>query len=145
MDECRKKAPQIADQCYFYQWSETMFSSVATKCDLAVIPIPLDNTFAMYKPENKLVLMWRLGIPTVVSATPSYSAAMSNAGLNLACTNDTEWREKIIELLESEALRRHVGQKGFLQASKFYCDKVLSSKWDNVLKSLNIKNALVNI
>jgi hypothetical protein len=137
MDECRKKAPQIASQCYFYQWNETMFSSVATKCDLAIIPIPLDNTFAMYKPENKLVLMWRMGIPTVVSATPSYLGAMSKAGLNLACTTDAEWQEKIKELLESEALRRVAGEKGFRQVTIDYSDKVLCSKWNNVLSSLS--------
>lgn len=136
MDECRKKAPRILSQCIFYQWNEMMFSSVATKCDLAIIPIPLDNTFAMYKPENKLVLMWRMGLPTVVSATPSYALAMNKAGLNLACTTDAEWQDKINELLESEALRRLAGTKGFSQATTLYSDEVLSRKWGNVLASL---------
>lgn len=136
MDECRKKAPRLANQFYFYQWNERMFSEVATKCDLAVIPIPLDNTFAMYKPENKLILMWRMGIPTIVSATPSYAEAMSKVSLNLACSTDAEWKEKINILLSSEALRRTAGEEGYCQARIGYGEQSLCTKWDNVLSSL---------
>jgi len=136
MNECRKKAPKISSQFYFYQWNEVMLSEIATKCDLAIIPIPLDNTFAMYKPENKLILMWRMGIPTIVSATPSYADASRKLTCDLACATDAEWSDKINILLGSETLRRTVGEQGYRQAETGYSDKSLYAKWANVLASI---------
>lgn len=136
MNECRKKAPKISSQFYFYQWSEVMLSEIATKCDLAIIPIPLDNTFAMYKPENKLILMWRMGIPTIVSATPSYADATRKLTYDLACATDAEWTDKINTLLGSEMLRRAAGEQGYRQAETGYSDKSLYAKWANVLASI---------
>lgn len=136
MDECRRKAPDISNQFYFYQWNELMLSEVATKCDLGIIPIPLDNTFGMYKPENKLVLMWRMGMPTVVSATPSYAEAMTKVNCNLACASDAEWENNINRLLESEVLRIAAGEDGYRQAELNYGESALRAKWDNVLSSI---------
>lgn len=136
MDECRKKAPDMAGQFRFYQWNEPMLAAIATKCDFAAIPIPLDNTFGMYKPENKLVLMWRMGIPTIVSATPSYSAAMSRVSSNLACADDGDWRRNIDRLLESELLRRSAGEEGYRHAELHYGEQALRAKWDRVLSSI---------
>jgi hypothetical protein len=136
MEECRKKAPDLAPQFYFYQWNEQMFPVVATACDFAVIPIPLDNTFGMYKPENKLVLMWRMGIPTIVSATPSYADAMSRVECDLACADDAQWTAAIDRVLGSEALRRAAGDEGYREAGINYGDSVLRARWERVLASI---------
>ena len=137
MTECRKKAPDIADQFYFYQWNEKMLSTVATKCDVAIIPISLDNKFSMYKPENKLILMWRMAIPTIVSATPSYSIAMQMAGLDYSCINKDDWKEKLNQLLGGgEDFRRKCGLVGHQYAINHFDDRTLAARWSKVLESL---------
>ena len=136
MTECRNKAPDIADQFYFYQWNEKMLPTVATKCDLAIIPISLDNTFSMYKPENKLILMWRMAIPTIVSATPSYSQAMRGAKQEMDCSNQEEWVSKLKDVLSDESFRGLLGLSGNSYAQNYYNDESIKSKWDEVLSSL---------
>lgn len=136
MDECRRKAPDLFKQFYFYQWNELVLSEVATKCDFGIIPIPLDNTARMFKPENKLVLMWRMGIPTIVSATPSYAEAMTKVGCNLACFSDAEWQSNIDRLLENEELRRTAGEDGYRHVELNYSENAMRTKWDKVLASI---------
>jgi len=53
-------------------WERQSMPALVTECDIAVIPIDLSNPVARSKPENKLMLLWRLGMPVVTSFTPAY-------------------------------------------------------------------------
>ena len=43
--------------------------ALVTEADIAVIPIDLSDPVAQAKPENKLMILWRLGMPVIASAT----------------------------------------------------------------------------
>ena len=64
-------SPHVISIVCVTQWSETV-SVIATACDLAVIPLPLDRPLERNKPETKLISFWRMGLPVVTSATPAY-------------------------------------------------------------------------
>ena len=72
-------AKKIFDNSYVHEWDGKGFAATVCAYDLAIIPLPLnkrfglDNSLAIRKPENKLFLLWRMGMPTVVSATPCLS------------------------------------------------------------------------
>lgn len=85
---------------HFYDWNKTTFSSIATSCDLALIPIP-ENPLMRRKPENKLLLFWFLGLPVITSDTDSYTRVMKAINENYICSNYEEWREKLINLASS--------------------------------------------
>ena len=70
------------EDIYLYEWNEQTFSIIGTACDMAIIPIPLNKPLYAGKPENKLLLFWKMGVPVVVSATPAYETG--NAKMQFA-------------------------------------------------------------
>ena len=77
---------------FFYNWSITNLNKISKKCDLGIIPI--DNyKSGMYahKPANKLHLMWRLGLPTLVSPSPANKDSILKSKINLLCYNEKSW------------------------------------------------------
>ncbi|HWY43219.1 MAG TPA: hypothetical protein VNX66_06975 [Candidatus Sulfotelmatobacter sp.] len=136
----KRRALEVArgflDNVYLYEWNEDTCSSIITACDLALIPIPLGDGFEAGKPENKLLLFWRLGMPTVVSATPAYSRAMRKCGLAMDCRTATEWEKALLALLGNEEARRQAGQKGKSFAEKYFGEERILEQWDVLFSSL---------
>lgn len=119
-----------------YQWNIEMFSRIATNCDLAVIPLDTGNPLAMGKPENKLVLFWRMGIPTIVTASPAYVRAMERCGQDLYCRNDMDWYEKLEMQIEDFATRKAAGTAGKQCADSTYAEDVYLDQWDRLFQSV---------
>jgi glycosyltransferase involved in cell wall biosynthesis len=102
-----------------------------------VIPLDLTDPFARGKPENKLLLLWRMGIPAVVSATPAYRRVLDAAGLPMACADAAAWRATLATYLESETLRAAAGRRGAEYAELHAGDERLLERWDAVLESVD--------
>jgi len=126
-----------SDRVHLYDWNADMLSVVCTACDMAVIPIPLDTPFLRGKPENKLVLFWRMGMPVVTSATPAYERAMAGAGLTMTCRTPDEWVAVLERYREDEAARREAGERGSAYAGEAYSEASITKKWDAVLTSVS--------
>ena len=92
----------IECESYFHQWQRATFSSDITACDLAVIPIERSNALWWGKPENKLILLWQLGMPVLTTATPVYQRVMDRAGLDMSCATKEEWGEKLEWLIAAD-------------------------------------------
>lgn len=118
---------------YFHEWNLGMIGTVAAACDVAVIPLPSSNKLYLNKPENRLLLMWRLGLPTIVSATPAHVRTMLAAGQDYYCATDAEWKEKLITLIENETLRRQAGEGGRRWVETNWTDAELVRRWENVV------------
>jgi hypothetical protein len=121
---------------YLYAWNEYTFSSIACACDLAIIPIPLRDPLYAGKPENKLHLFWRMGIPTIVSATPAYSRAMKESGLSMACKTHQDWRGALERYLSSEETRRNAGRQGKEFVDRHHSEQAMLARWDDVFSSI---------
>jgi glycosyltransferase involved in cell wall biosynthesis len=136
----RRQTARIAaryfDRFRLYQWSEEMVSVIATACDLAVIPLPLDRPLERGKPESKLVSFWRMGMPVVTSATPAYVRAMRGAGQALYCVSEEEWVQVLGRLIDDAEARERAGRGGRAFAEREYGDERLISAWDRLLDSL---------
>jgi glycosyltransferase involved in cell wall biosynthesis len=116
-----------------YSWNKLTFSSIAIKCDFAIIPIPNDPVM-IKKPENKLILLWSLGIPVIASRTPSYTRVMNSINENYLCDNIEDWRGKITEIVSSNSIREN-----YMTKAKNYIDENFSADsvneiWDQVFK-----------
>ena len=135
-------AKKIFKNSYVHEWKAESLASTVSSFDLAIIPIPLnkpfgqDNSLAIGKPENKLLLLWRMGMPTVVSATPAYKRVMDQCGLPMACQTKDEWFNTLEKYINDEALRRKVAQNGKSFVENNYSEDILLSKWDNLLSSV---------
>jgi glycosyltransferase involved in cell wall biosynthesis len=132
----QRVASRLFDDVRVYQWSEEMLSVIATACDIAVIPLPLDRPLESGKSENKLISFWRMGLPTVTSATPAYERTMRAAGQELACRSHEDWVAALVGLIDDQALRESSGRGGRAFAEEQHGEERLLEAWDEVLASL---------
>lgn len=121
---------------YLYQWNLEMLSRIITGCDIAVIPLDMRNPLAFGKPENKLVLFWRMGMPTIVSFTPAYDRIMSKSGLNMCCHDNTEWKNKLEKLIEDSEFRKKAAMQGKAFVDTFYSEDEYLKQWDRLFQSV---------
>jgi glycosyltransferase involved in cell wall biosynthesis len=123
-------------EIYLYEWNPHLITELCTAADLAIIPIPLDQPIYAGKPENKLVLFWRMGMPVVTTATAAYERAMRGAGLAMTCRTTEDWIRTIERYMGDEAARREAGERGRAYAEANYSESRLLSQWDAVFASL---------
>lgn len=130
-------ARTVFDSVQLHPWDETTCSEFIRNCDLAVIPIDLADPFVTGKPENKLLLLWRMGMPVVTSATPAYMRALRDTGLeSLACRDQREWENALERIIGDESLRREAGMRGRELAETRFGKEVMLAHWDAVFASL---------
>jgi len=119
-----------------HAWHEDTCAKVICESDLAVIPIDLTDPFVAGKSENKLLLLWRMGMPVVTSATPAYRCSMRNAGVNLTCTDAVDWLRTLKKLMVDEDLRREAGMRGKAYAEANFGESMVLAAWDSVFSSI---------
>ena len=117
------------------EWNERTLAQEIIKHDVAVIPIDLTDTFVTAKPENKLLLLWRMGMPVICSATPAYKRQMEDVVLpELACRTPNDWRYALNYLADEET-RSLVGRIG-LARSRLFGARQMMGRWDDLFRSL---------
>jgi glycosyltransferase involved in cell wall biosynthesis len=120
-----------------HPWNAASVAQTLVDGDLGLIPILLRNPIYRGKPANKLILMWRLGMPVVVSATPAYVREMSAAGLSeMACQNAAEWEAALDKYIRDSDARREAGRRGRDYAEREFGEEALARRWDEVLRSV---------
>jgi len=124
------------DGVYLYAWNEQTAAAVMTACDLALIPMDLEHPLIRGKPENKLLLFWRMAMPAIVSATPAYARAMCDSGLHMACSTPQEWTAMLDRFMSDEEARRTAGWRGKQFAEQYYNVEKMLSQWDEVFASV---------
>lgn len=123
-----------------HQWDTRTVAELITACDIAVIPLDLNDPLARGKPENKLLLLWSLGMPVITSATPAYSRAMERAGLSMVCESPADWSQQLNAYANSEQLRREAGEAGRRYVETHHARETLLERWDAVFASILIQS-----
>jgi hypothetical protein len=122
---------------HFHRWDRATFSRDIVACDVAVIPMERRNALWWAKPENKLVLLWQLGMPVLTSATPVYQRVMDAAGVTMSCATATEWGAQLERLIEARAAAlQAIGTqcRGF--AERAYSKAEFVSRFDAALEAI---------
>lgn len=119
-----------------HEWKEDTCADIIASCDIAVIPLNMNDPFACGKPENKLLLLWRLGMPVVTSATPAYRRAMNRAGMDLTCSTENEWYATLKRMIQSKELRKESAIKGREYSEDKFDECKILSQWDAVFASI---------
>jgi len=86
------------------------FGNIA-KVDINLGPLEKDNPFCEAKSELKWFEAGLLGIPTVAVDNQTFSEAIEDGVDGFLAGTTGEWVEKISRLVESEDLRKKMGQK----------------------------------
>jgi hypothetical protein len=124
---------------HFIEWNKNSFSKHISNCDLAIIPISRNDPMMWNKPENKLIMMWQIGIATLTSNTPTYKGAMDAAGLKYYCASTSDWIQKIIAYSNLSNAQR-VTDKKLADRYNFHfnCKYSIVANWDKIFASLRM-------
>ena len=137
-----EKARSIYKDIIFQEWNEKTFADFICSCDLAIIPLNLSDPFSSGKPENKLLLFWRMGMPVVTSASPAYARAMKSAGMDYTVKDDNDWTKILSDLIDNVAARQEVGILGRKYVEDKFSEDILMDKWDKVLETLDFNSCI---
>lgn len=122
---------------HFHRWDRATFSRNIVACDLAVIPIDRSNALWWGKPENKLVLLWQLGMPVLTTATPVYQRVMDAAGADMSCDSTQDWVEQLERLIDVNAAElSETGRKCRQYASVAYSREEFVRRFDVAFASI---------
>ena len=114
-------------------WTPENMIQYANNSSIGIIPIYTFKGYNHLKAENRLLIMWRLGLPVLTSALPSYVRTMKDAGIPGICHNKKDWAKKVNELNRSISMRQeYIGKaQEYLKCNHKVED--LLEKWDFAL------------
>lgn len=121
---------RIHSRSYLYDWDPDTVAGILAGCDLAVVPLAMDDALSRGKSANKLLLFWRMGIPTVTSASPAYVTEMENAGVSMACRTEREWHDTLSRYIEDPDARRAAGETGRSYVEREFTEESILRRWD---------------
>ncbi|HYG46441.1 MAG TPA: hypothetical protein VD846_00730 [Allosphingosinicella sp.] len=117
-------------------WRKETFSGHITAADLAVIPMDFSHPMFVQKPENKLVLLWKLGMPVLAAPTPAYRRTMAAAGLDMICETERDWTERLEALADAPAERlAALASRGHDHALGAYNEAAFRAPFDRMFSS----------
>jgi hypothetical protein len=129
--------PKLLGQSFkLTPWSVPNVISAARDSHISIIPLDPKNVLNPMKPENRLLIMWRLGLPCLTSSTLAYERVMRDAELNSICRTDLEWQGKLEELISSPSLRRENVQKGQAYIHEKHSETETLKRWDKAIESV---------
>jgi glycosyltransferase involved in cell wall biosynthesis len=130
----------IDTEIVFHPWERDSFSGHITAADLAVIPINMSDPMARAKSASKLIMLWQLGMPVLTSATTAYTRLNRDAGLDMLCANEDEWRRKLEQMIVApfSELER-VGQRGRAFVEQAYSKDEFLRRFDEVFRSVGFE------
>ena len=121
-----------------HQWGIKTLTEVSRRCGIAIVPVDLTDPMAVGKPENRMRIFWRLGVPVVASASPANVRAASLAGLDkrTLCSTNSDWENTLKRLHALPEERITVASAGQEVALTAYSEESLACRWDRLFDSL---------
>ena len=132
----KKDLNMIADRVNIIPWSSSNLIESAQKSTVAMIPIDLSIPMQRLKPENRLLIMWRLGLPCLTSPSPAYVRVAHQAGVNATCSNLNEWTENFNRILEDPDFAYSQALAGQNYLRENHNRTLLLNKWDSAVESV---------
>ena len=122
---------------YLHDWEKNSFSKIIAESDLAIIPMNMDDKLVYNKPENKLLLLWEIGIPVLTAVTPAYKRVMDKAGLNYYCGNEGEWINKIQSFINNSPQQNSADMDRAREyLYKIHSKESIIENWDKIFLSV---------
>jgi hypothetical protein len=118
-------------------WRKADFAEHIQAADVALTPMDMSYALFAAKPENKLVLLWKLGMPVLAGPTTAYKRAMAGAELDMICERPADWIERITALAAAPAERlREIGEQGRDYAARTYSLAAFQAPFDAMFRRM---------
>lgn len=127
---------KIVELANVVPWSSVNLTECANTSTAAMIPIDLSIPMQKLKPENRLLIMWRLGLPCLTSPSPAYTRVAHNAEVDAICESEEQWLAKFKKLLNDPIFAYEEVLKGQNYLSEMHNPKTLLNKWDRAIESV---------
>ena len=126
----------IFERLRIIPWTPANLVDSAKQSVIAMIPIDLTVPMQKLKPENRLLIMWRLGVPCLTSPTPSYMRVARKAGVTAFCNTPEVWLERFQSLLSDPVFAREEVLRGQAYLHEHHSREGLLDKWDQTIESV---------
>ena len=100
------------------------------------MPLDPSGTLNPLKAENRLLMMWRIGLPALASPSLAYLRVMRDTEIGGICQNSDEWQKKIAELMDSVELRQESVEKGQQYIRDTHSKEIILGAWDDLFESV---------
>lgn len=127
---------KISDRVSIIPWNLSNLIEAAKRSSVAMIPIDLSVPMQRLKPENRLLIMWRLGLPCLTSSSPSYFRVTNKAGIIGACEDSVAWLQNFSHLLNDPIFAHNEIVQGQNYLRDYHTRKILLQKWDCAIESV---------
>jgi len=117
-------------------WDLKNLVRASASSTIGILPVNISNPIQRMKPENRLLIMWRLGLPVVASPLQSYSRISKLTKIDLVADSIDEWGTKLLDLFKNPDLAEDHVSKGQLYLDEFHSEEILLRKWDRVFENL---------
>jgi hypothetical protein len=117
-------------------WSAENLARCARASSLAIIPIDLSVPMQRLKPENRLLIMWRLGLPCLTSPSPAYLRVSDEAGVSATCNTPEEWLESSQRIINDPFFAFSHISAGQNYLREKHNRSILLKKWDLAFDSV---------
>lgn len=124
--------PHSKHKIKIVSWSLENLVHYSNLSQLGIIPIDSNDSFAYHKSENKLLSMWKLGLPVLFSRIPSYERVASMAGQERACLESNEWSHALNYFTSHPEDLDKLKQTGFDYVNTQNRHQSIIFKWDSV-------------
>ena len=118
------------------EWNLQAVIDAAKRSHMAVLPLDPYGTLNPLKAENRLLMMWRIGLPTLASPSLAYTRVMRDTQIDGICHDANEWQIKITELMNSVELRKESVEKGQQYIRDTHSEKKVLEAWDRLFESV---------
>ena len=126
------KEPQLFS---IIPWTPINLADFARNSQVAIIPIDLSVPMQVLKPENRLLIMWRLGLPCLTSASPAYSRVASASGAKVVCNSIEDWKTNLNLIINDPTYALDESTKGQDYLRENHSGEILLRKWDIAMES----------
>jgi hypothetical protein len=126
----------LGDNFKLTKWNLESVVGAAKRSHIAVLPLDPLGTLNPLKAENRLLMMWRIGLPVLASPSLAYLRVMKDTQVNGICRNPFEWQAKVSELTESGNLRKESVEKGQQYIRDTHSKEKVLSAWDKLFETV---------
>jgi len=117
-------------------WNLSNLIREASQSTLSIIPLNVGIPIQYYKPENRLLIMWRLGLPTLTTAIPSYMRVSDAIHERFVCDNQLAWLQMMLEYSSDSDRAYEQVKLGQNYLRTQHNGEVLLQKWDEAVASI---------
>jgi hypothetical protein len=117
-------------------WSIENLIGEVSASQFSLIPLRIKHPMQFLKPENRLLIMWRLGLPCLTSNTLAYRRVSEIADIQAVCDTQLDWLQNMRLLSSEQDYAAEMVRKGQKYLLNYHSSEILLNKWDSVFDSV---------